>query len=78
MEKQKLPVLTTRGLLIYPKQSQTLEVGREKSKQSLQTAISDYEGKIVIVSQTRALEENPTIEELYKVGTVSTASLKKE
>jgi len=67
----KLPLLPLRDVVVYPQMVVPLFVGREKSIRALDAAMAD-DKKILLVSQMEAEVDDPSIEGLYNVGTVST------
>lgn len=69
MDKRILPVLTLRGLVVFPRNLVTFDVGREKSIKSIERAL-EYDTDIFLVTQLNSDIEDPTIEDLYEVGTV--------
>ncbi len=48
-----------------------LYVGRDKSLTALEESIAKYDQLIFLISQKDVTTENPTVEDLYKVGTVA-------
>ena len=67
----KLPLLPLRDVVVYPQMVVPLFVGREKSIRALDAAMAD-DKQILLVSQMEAEVDDPAIEGLYTVGTVST------
>ena len=70
-ETQKLPLLPLRDLIIFPHMMMPLFVGREKSINALEEAMSK-QTDIVLAAQKDAKTNSPQPEEIYKVGTVGT------
>ena len=70
MAKELLPLLITRGAVIFPKQLMTIEVGRKNSLTSVNTAINNNQN-LCIVSQIDLTIDEPTNEQIYTVGTIS-------
>ncbi|NQZ17846.1 MAG: endopeptidase La [Bdellovibrionales bacterium] len=64
-----LPLLPLRDLIIFPHMMMPLFVGREKSINALEEAMSK-QSDIVLVAQKDAKTNTPTVEDIYKVGTV--------
>ncbi|AUM62554.1 endopeptidase La [Spiroplasma monobiae] len=75
---KKLPMLITRGSYIYPNFDQVLEIGRDKTTLAVKEAVEKYEGKILMVSQKKPLEDDPKIEELFTFGVLAEVKIKKE
>ncbi len=69
-EKELIPLLITRGAILYPGCSTTLDVGRVFSINAVNKALSDNEGKIILVSQKDPNDDKITPENIYLVGTL--------
>ncbi len=69
--KQAIPVLPLRDVVVYPHMVIPLFVGREKSINALDTAMQD-EKKILLVAQKNAEIDDPAIEDIHEIGTMST------
>lgn len=67
---RRLPLLPLRGLLVYPSMVLHLDVGREKSVKALDSAMVD-DHMILLCSQSEVNIEDPTEEDIYKVGTIA-------
>jgi len=67
----RMPVLPLRDVVVYPHMVIPLFVGREKSIQALDVAMSS-DKQILLVAQTRAEVDDPTTEDIHKIGTVAT------
>ena len=68
--ESSLPVLPLRDVVVFPHMVIPLFVGRKKSIKALE--ISMEAGKqILLVAQKFAAEDDPGIDEIYKVGTVA-------
>ncbi len=67
---ERLPVLPLRGLMVFPHMVLHFDVGRKKSLEALETAIVE-DRRVFLVCQHDAGEEDPKLEDLYRVGTVS-------
>lgn len=65
-----IPLLPLRGLSIFPHMVLHFDVGREKSILSLEQSMVN-EQLIFLVGQIDAKIDNPSIDDIYKVGTVS-------
>ncbi|CRK85563.1 Lon protease [Candidatus Providencia siddallii] len=66
----EMPVLPLRDVVVYPHMVIPLFVGREKSIHSLEVAI-DHDKQIMLVAQKEATIDNPGINDLFTVGTIS-------
>ncbi|MCW9717292.1 MULTISPECIES: endopeptidase La [unclassified Avibacterium] len=69
--KQKtIPVLPLRDVVVFPYMVMPLFVGREKSIASLEEAMENGK-QLLLVSQKAAELEQPTVDDVYDVGTVA-------
>jgi ATP-dependent Lon protease len=68
---QQLPLLPLRDLIIFPHMMMPLFVGREKSINALEDAMSK-QTDIVLAAQKDAKTNNPDEKDIYSVGTVGT------
>jgi len=66
----ELPVLPVRDTVIFPHMIVPLFVGREKSLQSIETALSSHR-LMFLVAQKDASADEPESGDLYEVGTVA-------
>ncbi len=64
------PVLPLRDVVVYPHMVIPLFVGRQKSITALDKAMEGNK-QILLVAQKSAAEDDPKIEEIYNVGTLS-------
>ncbi|MFD0869411.1 Lon family protease [Chlamydia abortus] len=67
---RSMPLLPLRGLLVYPSMVLHLDVGREKSVKALDKAMVD-DSLILLCSQSEVNIEEPAMEDIYRIGTVS-------
>ncbi|WP_241585447.1 endopeptidase La [Rosenbergiella epipactidis] len=65
-----IPVLPLRDVVVYPHMVIPLFVGREKSIRCLESAM-DNDKKILLVAQKEATTDEPSIDDLFTVGTVA-------
>ncbi|MDW6092618.1 endopeptidase La [Vibrio rhizosphaerae] len=70
-ERIEIPVLPLRDVVVYPHMVIPLFVGREKSIQCLEAAM-DNDKQVLLVAQKQAETDEPTIDDLFDVGTVAT------
>ncbi len=70
-DRQLIPVLPLRDVVVYPHMVIPLFVGREKSILALEAAMSDNK-KILLLAQKNAEVDDPGQEDLYQIGTLST------
>ena len=64
-----LPVLPLRGVVMFPKMMLNFDVNRKRSKRAIDTAV-ESDQLIFLTAQTDAGVNEPTIDEIYKVGVV--------
>ena len=65
------PVLPLRDIVVFPHMIVPLFVGREKSVRALEDVMRD-DKQILLVAQKNASQDEPTTEDIYTVGTIST------
>ncbi len=65
------PVLPLRDIVVFPHMIVPLFVGREKSVRALEDVMQD-DKQILLVAQKNAAQDDPTTDDIYQVGTVST------
>ncbi len=70
-DSQLIPVLPLRDVVVYPHMVIPLFVGREKSISALEAAMADNK-KILLLAQKNAEVDDPTQDDLYQIGTLST------
>lgn len=68
---QAVPVLPLRDVVVYPHMVVPLFVGREKSIKALDTAMAGLK-QILLVAQKSAEIDEPDVNDIYQVGTLST------
>src|SRR5229473_2791068 len=66
-----LPVLPLRDIVVFPHMIVPLFVGREKSVRALEAVMRD-DKQILLVAQKNAAQDDPAVEDIYRVGAVST------
>ncbi len=66
-----LAVLPLRDIVVFPHMIVPLFVGREKSVRALE-AVMKEDKQILLVAQKNASQDDPSINDIYRVGTVST------
>jgi ATP-dependent Lon protease len=69
-ETSSLAVLPLRDVVVYPHMVIPLFVGREKSIRALDSAMDDGK-QILLVTQKSASDDNPSQDDIHRVGTVS-------
>tara|TARA_Y100001970_G_scaffold156554_1_gene191588 strand:- start:39 stop:2435 length:2397 start_codon:yes stop_codon:yes gene_type:complete len=71
IKNKELPLLPLRDVVIFPSVVTPLFVGRDKSIAALQAAMTG-DKQIMLVAQKSAQEDDPKLEDLYSIGTLST------
>lgn len=74
MESEKLeisvPVIATRGIVVFPNQDIMIEVGREKSMTAVEESNNYFNGHVWLVSQKDILVDDPSENDLFSFGTL--------
>jgi len=70
MTEVNLPLIPLRGLTIFPHMVLHFDVGRQKSIAALEEAMVNDQ-TILLVTQRDLKVEDPTFDDIYKIGTVS-------
>ncbi|MFC3033984.1 endopeptidase La [Pseudoalteromonas fenneropenaei] len=70
-DRVEIPVLALRDVVVYPHMVIPLFVGREKSIRCLEAAM-EADKQIFLVAQKDATVDDPSIDDLYQVGTIAT------
>lgn len=69
-EQLLLPLVATRGMVVFPENQITLDVGRPLSLKALELASNEYDNNVIFVSQINPLLESPSFDDVYHVGTL--------
>ncbi|MBI4806609.1 MAG: endopeptidase La [Desulfovibrio sp.] len=70
-DRVRLPVMSLREVVMFPRSIVPLFVGREASIKAIENAVSTYDKKIFLVAQRTPETEKPQAEDLFRMGTVS-------
>ncbi len=65
------PVLPLRDIVVFPHMIVPLFVGRDKSVKALEDVMQD-DKQILLVAQKSAGQDDPTVEDIYEMGTIGT------
>ena len=76
MVKTNLAVLLIRDMILFPYNEIRLEFDKEDDKKLISLAESIYDNNILLVNPTDALEIDPDIDELPKIGVVGQIKMK--
>ncbi len=71
MSREVLPLLPLRDVVVFPAMVIPLFVGREKSIQALEEAMSENK-RIMLVAQKDAANDAPALADMYETGTIAT------
>ena len=63
------PLICTRGALVFPNQEMSIDVGRQVSVNTVEYALQ-HDSLAVVVCQKDVKENNPSIDNIYSVGTL--------
>ena len=66
-----VPVVATRGVIIFPGQDVMIEVGRSKSVNAVNLSNDSYGASVFIVSQKDIRVEDPNKDDLFETGTLA-------
>ena len=66
-----VPVVATRGIIVFPGQDVMIEVGRQKSLAAVSLSSQSFDSMVWIVCQNDIMVDDPKEANLYKVGTMS-------
>lgn len=69
-QEVSVPVIATRGIIIFPNQEIAIEVGREKSIHALDEARKNFDGQVLLVCQKDIMVDDPKEADLYQFGTI--------
>ncbi len=69
-----LPVLPLRGMLLFPHTVVNFDVGRNRSIESIESAMADDEALIFLAMQKDPKIDSPEAEDIYEIGTVAKIS----
>jgi ATP-dependent Lon protease len=69
--RERVPILPLRDVVVYPQMVIPLFVGRAKSIQALDVAMLGGK-QILLVAQKQADVDEPTLDDIYQIGTVAT------
>ena len=66
----RLPLVCTRGVIVFPNQEVIIDVGRDKSTCAVEEAQEKFESQVVLVAQKDLAMDSPDIDDLYSFGTL--------
>ena len=68
---ESFPLLPLRDIIVFPHMVVPLFVGREKSINALEEAMSQHK-EILLAAQKKAKTNDPAAEDIFEVGTIGT------
>ncbi|MDB5399103.1 MAG: ATP-dependent endopeptidase Lon [Rhodopila sp.] len=71
VQSDLMAVLPLRDIVVFPHMIVPLFVGREKSVRALE-AVMKEDKQILLVAQKNASQDDPSVEDIFRIGTVST------
>ncbi len=71
----RLPLICTRGIVSFPGNDTTIDIGREKSINAVHLAQNNFDEFVVIASQIDPSVDEPTANDMFKVGVVARVAL---
>lgn len=66
-----LPVICTRGVVVFPGQDVMVEVGRPKSINAVEESSNSYDNMVFVTCQKDIMVEDPKVDDVYSIGTLS-------
>ncbi len=67
----RVPLVCTRGVIVFPGQDVMVEVGRNISINAVNESSEKYDSMVFVVCQNDIMVDNPTQKDMYEVGTLS-------
>lgn len=65
-----LPLVCTRGIVVFPDQEVIIDVGRTKSVRAVEEAQENCESQVILVAQRDLAVEEPDVNDVYSYGTL--------
>lgn len=65
-----LPLVCTRGVVVFPDQEVIIDVGRAKSVRAVEEAQENCESQVILVAQKDLSVEEPDVNDVYSYGTL--------
>lgn len=66
-----IPIALMRDVVFFPQMVTAIFVGREKTKRAMESAMAS-DGMVLAVTQRRPADDDPTLDDLYRVGVTAT------
>jgi uncharacterized protein len=65
-----VPIVPMRDLVVFPQMVAPIFVGRDKTRRAIERAVAT-DGRILVVTQRRAADDDPDLDALYSVGVMA-------
>lgn len=65
-----VPIVAMRDLVVFPQMVAPIFVGRDKTRRAIERAVAT-DGRILVVTQRRAADDDPALDGLYSVGVMA-------
>lgn len=65
-----LPVICTRGMLVFPEHEISLDVGRPFSLKAIEKSVNEHDENIILVSQVQPMDEKTDFDHIFHHGTL--------
>lgn len=65
-----LPVICTRGMVVFPSHEISLDVGRSFSLKAIELSVNEFDENVVFISQKNPIDENTDFDHVYHYGTL--------
>ena len=70
-KSESLPLIPLRDVVVYPEMVIPLFVGRDKSVQAIETAVTSTDKQLLLVAQLEPRIDDPEADQLYEIGTLA-------
>lgn len=70
LKRVNVPVVATRGIVVFPSQEILIEVGRPKSINAVEEGQKFFNNQVLLISQKDIMVDEPHEEELFQYGTL--------
>jgi len=70
-KENEYPLIPLREMIIFPGMEKTFYVGRKSSIQAVNLSVSSYESLIFLATQKDSEKEDPSINDIYKIGVIA-------
>lgn len=78
MNKNTLPVILLRGLIIFPHAEVAIDIERDFNIKALEYSEKNKDNYVLLINQKDPLEENPDMDELFNIGIIAKIEMKQK